>query len=126
MQLIVGCDANAHYNSAKIMCCNISGTGSAAVHALATCLAAPDVCLRMRAAAQAPRDSPCKKTCCSVLETCSILARDIHSRKGYYSYYEVKLYGTTEFQPTTVNPVCSDGADDSCGPLSGVPAPTNF
>jgi hypothetical protein len=51
MQLIIGCNANAHYNSGKIVCCNISGTISAAVHALATCLAAPDVCLRMHAAA---------------------------------------------------------------------------
>jgi hypothetical protein len=34
MQLIVGCDANAHYNSGKILCCNISGTGNAAKHAL--------------------------------------------------------------------------------------------
>jgi len=54
MQLIVGCDASAHYNSGKILCFNISGTGNAAVHALATCLtclAAPYVCLGTRAAA---------------------------------------------------------------------------
>jgi hypothetical protein len=51
MQLIVGCDANAHYKSGKILCCNISGTGNAAVHALATCLAVPDACPRKCTAA---------------------------------------------------------------------------
>jgi hypothetical protein len=95
MQLIVGCDASAHYNSRKIVCYNISGTGNTAVHALATCLAAPDVCLGTRATAQAAHDSPCKKMCCSVLQTSSILAHDVHSHRGYYSYYEVKLHGTT-------------------------------